>query len=583
MNPPHILLLNCTIKATPELSEIETLWNCVAPLYGQQHCSIQQVRLVDHLLVDQPVVDPQPTAQAEPLHLGDTLAKADILILGIPIQQGTPTPVYIQLLEHLRQLSPTHCHPLTEPSPLYSTVLGLIALGDTSGCQDCLARISYDWGQLGCVNPPQNNVAWWPAIDSELGFSAAGGKYSLAVNRSARQLVANSLALANLLRQAPLPTHLRDIDAQVRAIAQAAQPPTVSLLTPKTISETDSESNSIAPRHVSKRIWTLMQAGQQRGFTFQALDLGEKIFRAERGGKGFTYKVYPGYFSCRSQYADYPAAQTKSCKLAMLTQQGLPVPTSYGTFETLAELPWAQLQYPLVAKPDSGSLSQNVFANLQTPEQLKAAAGAIAATGGMIKLEAHIPGRDYRILIIDHHYAGCVERRPANVVGDGHQTILELFQQRNQEPGRGDRDEQHTTLHQLVFDDTSRQLLQHAGYSLETVLPAGEIFYVQTKIPAALGSDYVDCTDALHQSIVQTCIQAADAFPSLIVGFDLITPNITQPLSQTGGAFNEYNFVPYVDLHEHCNIGQPRPVCRLIWDYIEAHATEILTADFKPF
>ena len=54
-----------------------------------------------------------------------------------------------------------------------------------------------------------------------------------------------------------------------------------------------------------------------------------------------------------------------------------------------------------------------------------------------------------------------------------------------------------------------------AGYPLDTVLPAGEIFYLQEKIPAAFGSDYVDCTGELHLNIIQQCIKFARQFPCL--------------------------------------------------------------------
>ena len=72
-------------------------------------------------------------------------------------------------------------------------------------------------------------------------------------------------------------------------------------------------------------------------------------------------------------------------------------------------------------------------------------------------------------------------------------------------------------------------------------------------------------------------------FSTLTVGFDLITSDVSQPLSATGGGFNEYNFLPYVDLHEYANIGPKRSVCRLIWDYIETHAKELITPEFSLF
>ncbi|MEL6903208.1 MAG: hypothetical protein AAFP07_19905 [Cyanobacteria bacterium J06606_4] len=346
---------------------------------------------------------------------------------------------------------------------------------------------------------------------------------------------------------------------------------------------------SIHYRKITKRIWTVMQAGMARGFEFKVLSLDDRTFRAERGGKGFTYKIYPGHFSFRSQYqdGDYDYEQTKAHKLALMKADGLPTPVSYGLFanaEDILSSPFSKrFSFPLVAKPNSGSLSHNVFPNLTTPSQLAQAAATIEADGQNIQLESHISGRDYRVLILNHQYAGCVERRPANVTGDGRHSIRQLVQQRNREVGRGDRTEAHTTLHQIVFDDTSHTLLQRLGYTPDTILPAGKRVYVQEKITAATGSDYIDCTDDLHSSIIRSCVDFSHRFSTLTLGFDLITSDISKPLQETGGAFNEYNFLPYVDLHENCNIGRKRPVCRLIWDYIEANAARIITREFNMF
>lgn len=330
-----------------------------------------------------------------------------------------------------------------------------------------------------------------------------------------------------------------------------------------------------------------MQAGIKRGFKFQVFSLEDRTFRAEREGKGFIYKIYPGHFSFRNQYRDFDYEQTKAHKLAIMDADGLSVPISYGLFtavpEIISSFPSEQLPFPLVAKPNFGSLSENVFPHLTNRSQLENAATAIEASGQKIQLESHISGRDYRVLIINHRYAGCVERRPANVTGDGKHSIVELFQQRNQEAGRGEADEAHTTIHQLVFDSVTHSLLQQAGYTPDTVLPVGEVFYLQKKITASTGSDYIDCTEQLHESIIKSCIDFSHHFSTLTLGFDLITTDITQPLSKTKGAFNEYNFLPYVDLHENCNVGKKRPVCQLIWDYIEANSARIVTPDFSVF
>lgn len=577
----NVLFINCTLKQSPEVSNTGALCALVAGLYRQQGCQVQQLRLVDF-----PIWPGHALEQGADNKFEQVLAQirwADILIVGSPVVAGSCSSAYRTLMESLQGYG-GHMAPATGQPWFYNKVFGMVAVGDTTGGNDCLARSCFEFSRLGYTNPPDNTVGWFQGIDSQEEFIEAGGTHTVAVNRAARLLVNNSVAIAALLHDTPLTTNLRDITHQAQAIAKVAKADTATFITAKAIRTDDNPAiDGIDYQHVTKRIWTVMQEGRRRGFELKILSLEDRIFRAERDGKGFIYKIYPGHFSFRRQYPDYDYEQTKSRKLALMAEDGLAVPVSYGTFDSIADIPIEKLSFPIVAKPDSGSLSQNVFPNLQTLSQLKQAVAVIEANGDVIKLESHISGRDYRVLILNHQYAGCVERRPASVTGDGQHTILELFHLRNQEPGRAGRYEAHTTLHQLVFDDTSRRLLQQAGYTLDTVLPDGQIFYLQEKITASTGSDYIDYTDQLHSSIVQSCIDFSHRFSTLTLGFDLITPDISRPLAETGGAFNEYNFLPYVDLHENCNIGQKRPVCRLIWDYIETHAERIVTADFDVF
>ena len=580
MDSLNILFVNCTLKPSPELSEIGALWQLLAERYQANGGQIKEVRPVDFTIL--PGRSGNEGVGDEFSRVFDYLQSADILIFGIPAIQGQRSSQCQMVMERLQGSCQEQQDFTTGQSPLYNKVVGVILVGDSWGSGGCLAQTCFELGQLGCVNPPHNTAIWCQPIDTEEGFMEADGKKSATVNRDVRLLVEHTTTMAYRLRSNPLQSNFKAINQKIQATAKAAEAPTDTMLLPQPI-YTEDTGKGIHYKQVSKRIWTIMEAGRKRGFRFSVLHLEDKIFKAERGGKGFIYKIYPGYFSYRNQYANYDLEKSKARKLTLMAEAGLPVPVSYGTFKTVSEIPFEGLTFPLVAKPDAGSLSENVFANLRTAAQLRQAATVIEADGAVIKLESHITGQDYRVLIINHHYAGCVQRRPARVLGDGKHSIFELFQERNQEAGRCDRYESHTTLHQIVFDHTSRRLLHQAGYTLNTVLAVGEVFYLQEKIPASLGADYVDCTDELHPSIIQHCIDFSHHYPCLTLGFDLIATDISRPLTETGGAFNEYNTLPYVDLHENCNVGQQRPVSDLIWDYIEEHADDLVSAEFQPF
>ena len=65
------------------------------------------------------------------------------------------------------------------------------------------------------------------------------------------------------------------------------------------------------------------------------------------------------------------------------------------------------------------------------------------AYGQEIIVEKHIPGRHYRILVVNGRFCCASERKPAHVVGDGVSTIAHLIDKTNKDPLRGEYHENH--------------------------------------------------------------------------------------------------------------------------------------------
>jgi len=347
-------------------------------------------------------------------------------------------------------------------------------------------------------------------------------------------------------------------------------------------SRVESMLSPLEPEKIDMRVWLIIQEGERRGFRFEPIDYKKPRFRVLRNGRGFTFEAIPGFLAFRKANPDFPL-QRKEHKKQKMAEVHMPVPETLGIFKTHSDLLKEQLPYPLVAKPVVGSFSKNVYTNINSQEELISAAKAIEATREEILVEKHIPGDHFRILVVDHQYIGCAERRAANVTGDGQHTISELIELRNQEPGRAERDATHTTNHKIVFDTTSEQILKEKSLTSSTILPRGRMLKIQHKITAALGSDYVDYTDKLHKSIVEKCISFTKHFRAFVIGFDLIASDITKPLEETGGAFNEYNMLPYIDLNENPNIGKKQNAARTIWNKIDRDENTILTPHFLEF
>ncbi|MEO0354221.1 MAG: hypothetical protein AAF268_05295 [Cyanobacteria bacterium P01_A01_bin.3] len=564
------VFIDCTTVESPEISQTELLWAVVEPLLQQQGCDCQQIRAIDQLQQERETC----TSHG---HLLNAIADAAIVILGTPVIRGSVSAVCVKTTESMAFASTGYGNEFASNSSYQGKIVGLLSICDEFGLGVGAAGVCFQLGQLGFTNPPNNVVAWSQTDPSE-NFSESKGAHSYSVNRDVRLLAANVVAYAKRLQANPIDIDRTAISKEAKAIATEEERLVSTKYGIRPIRD-----GGVPKERIEMRTWVVMQAGILRGFEFTVLNLSERLFRAEKQGKGFVFEVYPGHLRFRLGCQNYDREKSKVHKLQRMRARGLPVPISYGVFQRASDIPYEHLDYPVVAKPDSGSISENVFVHLQTQTELQQAAIAIEVTGKPITVESFIRGQDYRITIVNGSYVGCVLRRPASIVGNGQHSIIELFHIRNQEPNRGDRYDVHTTIHKLVWDSVTWAKLADKGYTTATILPSQERFNLQEKITAATGSDYVDVTDEVHPSTVEMCINFALEFETLTLGFDIITRDISQPLSKVSGVFNEYNVLPYLDLHERCNQGVARPAAGRIWDYIEDHFDSIVTPYMQPF
>ena len=72
-----------------------------------------------------------------------------------------------------------------------------------------------------------------------------------------------------------------------------------------------------------------------------------------------------------------------------------------------------------------------------------------------------IPGKDYRILVVNNQVVAVAERVPAHVVGDGTHTVAELIEITNADPRRGVGHEKILT--RITVDAQTIEVLAQAG------------------------------------------------------------------------------------------------------------------------
>ena len=92
---------------------------------------------------------------------------------------------------------------------------------------------------------------------------------------------------------------------------------------------------------------------------------------------------------------------------------------------------------------------------------------------GVVIVESHVVGKDYRCLIIDGRMVAIAERVPAHVVGDGQSSVEQLVELTNADPRRGVGHEK--VLTRIKIDAGAKEVLAGQGHTLESVPDNGEM------------------------------------------------------------------------------------------------------------
>jgi cyanophycin synthetase len=262
-------------------------------------------------------------------------------------------------------------------------------------------------------------------------------------------------------------------------------------------------------------------------------------------------------------------AGNKELTNRLLHEVGIPVPRAAVVRTANAAADAARrLGYPVVLKPLDGNHGRGVMINL--PDEAAVREAYPIAEGesrnGSVVVETFIPGKDYRILVVNNQVVAVAERVPAHVIGDGKHTVRELVEITNQDPRRGVGHEKILT--RIAIDTQTVEVLARQGLTLDDVPEEGR--FVQLKLTGNMstGGTSIDRTDDIHSDNVEIARQAAMVVGLDVAGIDFITPDIARSVREQRGAIVEINAGPGFRMHTHPTEGHPRHVGRAVIDML---------------
>lgn len=250
----------------------------------------------------------------------------------------------------------------------------------------------------------------------------------------------------------------------------------------------------------------------------------------------------------------------------ILADGALPVPEGQ-VVETAEQAVQAMVEIgaPVVIKPLGGNQGKGVTLDIRQAEEAVRAFAVAAEFDSRVVVEQFIPGRQYRLCVVNGKLAAAAERIPAYVIGNGQATIRQLVDQINADPARGDGHEKPLT--KIRIDAVAVINLARQGLTPDAVPAAGKTVYIRENANLSTGGTAVDVTDIIHPETVRMAERAAKLIGLDIAGVDIVAADITKPLRH-GGAIIEINAAPGIRMHHFPSAGKPRDVAGAIIDYL---------------
>jgi cyanophycin synthetase len=253
----------------------------------------------------------------------------------------------------------------------------------------------------------------------------------------------------------------------------------------------------------------------------------------------------------------------------LLASTGVPVPRAEVVRDEESAVAAAKrIGLPVAVKPLDGNHGRGVMLNLADDDAVRdgfrIARGQ--SRGGSVVVESYLIGNDYRCLVIGGVLRAVAQRVPAHVEGDGTHSITELVELTNADPRRGIGHEK--VLTRIKVDEESIGYAREQGFELGDVPPRGQRVYLKRTGNMSTGGISIDRTEEAHPDNVELAELAARVVGLDIAGIDLICPDVSIPVRETGGGIVEVNAAPGFRMHTHPTEGESQYVAKPVIDML---------------
>jgi multimeric flavodoxin WrbA len=194
------VVLNCTLKKSPALSNTEVLAEVVVDALKERGVEVETVRVVDRNIAfgvetDMGEGDEWPTLHA-------SILSSDILIIATPTWLGQPSSVAKVVLERMdAMISETKAD---GSYVAYNKVAGVVVTGNEDGAHHVIAEVAQGLIDIGFTVPGQAWTYWNMGPGPGPSYTETDHKHDWS-EQTGRTMAANLFAVATALNANPIP------------------------------------------------------------------------------------------------------------------------------------------------------------------------------------------------------------------------------------------------------------------------------------------------------------------------------------------------------------------------------------------
>jgi cyanophycin synthetase len=232
-------------------------------------------------------------------------------------------------------------------------------------------------------------------------------------------------------------------------------------------------------------------------------------------------------------------ARNKSRTATIAAELGIPIPVSSVCYTFDEALSFMKAVKNIVIKPLDNKGGVGVSTNIHTKTGLKKAFVYARAQSTSVIAQEHLGGVDVRLLVIGGEFVSAVIRKPAQVIGNGRDSIETLIKTENISSTRGNTDV--SSLMRIDLDAAKRFL----GQRIHDMPDAHATIQVVGPANVSLGGSLIEATHIVTNKMKRDAELITRKLGLGICGVDMIWDRVTD----TYGLI-EVNAVPGIDIHD---------------------------------